>query len=124
MLFYAEIYHIMPHLQRSNVKIQRIKALFLPCLQFPKTFVTSCLSMFYILSFCGKRGIRTPDTILLYTRFPGVPLQPLEHLSFVKCECKTNQFILIFNMKRQKKHHRRELKHMFFCNVKEIKYLC
>ena len=31
---------------------------------------------------CGERGIRTPDTLLTYTRFPGVPLQPLEHLSF------------------------------------------
>ena len=28
-----------------------------------------------------KEGIRTPDTFLTYTRFPGVPLQPLEHLS-------------------------------------------
>ncbi|MDE5740016.1 MAG: hypothetical protein K2H92_06870, partial [Bacteroidaceae bacterium] len=25
---------------------------------------------------CGERGIRTPDTLLAYTRFPGVPLQP------------------------------------------------
>ena len=31
----------------------------------------------------GKTGIRTPDTLLGYTRFPGVPLQPLEHLSLV-----------------------------------------
>ena len=31
----------------------------------------------------GKRGIRTPDTLLTYTRFPGVPLQPLEHLSLI-----------------------------------------
>ncbi len=31
--------------------------------------------------YCGERGIRTPDTLLTYTRFPGVPLQPLEHLS-------------------------------------------
>ncbi|WP_417127377.1 hypothetical protein, partial [Phocaeicola sp.] len=23
------------------------------------------------------------DTLLAYTRFPGVPLQPLEHLSFL-----------------------------------------
>ena len=30
----------------------------------------------------GETGIRTPDTLLTYTRFPGVPLQPLEHLSF------------------------------------------
>ena len=32
---------------------------------------------------CGKTGIRTPETLLRFTRFPGVPLQPLEHLSFV-----------------------------------------
>ena len=32
-------------------------------------------------AYCGERGIRTPDTLLTYTRFPGVPLQPLEHLS-------------------------------------------
>ena len=31
--------------------------------------------------FSGGRGIRTPDTLLTYTRFPGVPLQPLEHHS-------------------------------------------
>ena len=30
---------------------------------------------------CGERGIRTPETLLTFTRFPGVPLQPLEHLS-------------------------------------------
>ena len=30
---------------------------------------------------CGESGIRTRDTLLAYTRFPGVPLQPLEHLS-------------------------------------------
>ena len=30
----------------------------------------------------GQRGIRTPDTLLTYTRFPGVRLQPLGHLSF------------------------------------------
>ncbi len=31
--------------------------------------------------FCGETGIRTPETLLEFTRFPGVPLQPLEHLS-------------------------------------------
>ena len=30
---------------------------------------------------CGKRGIRTPESVSPVTRFPGVPLQPLEHLS-------------------------------------------
>ncbi len=29
----------------------------------------------------GQRGIRTPDTLFTYTRFPGVRLQPLGHLS-------------------------------------------
>ena len=33
------------------------------------------------ISLCGERGIRTPETLLTFTRFPGVPLQPLEHLS-------------------------------------------
>ena len=31
--------------------------------------------------FCGVTEIRTRDTLLAYTRFPGVPLQPLEHHS-------------------------------------------
>ena len=30
----------------------------------------------------GERGIRTPDRLLTYTRFPGVRLQPLIHLSW------------------------------------------
>lgn len=29
----------------------------------------------------GERGIRTLDTLLTYTRFPGVLLQPLGHLT-------------------------------------------
>ena len=29
----------------------------------------------------GERGIRTLDTLLTYTHFPGVRLQPLSHLS-------------------------------------------
>ena len=31
--------------------------------------------------FGGETGIRTPDRLLTYTRFPGVRLQPLIHLS-------------------------------------------
>lgn len=34
-------------------------------------------------SHLGERGIRTPDTLLAYMRFPGAPLKPLEHLSFL-----------------------------------------
>ena len=30
---------------------------------------------------CGERGIRTPGTLLEYTRFPGGPVKPLLHLS-------------------------------------------
>ena len=47
-----------------------------------------------LVPFCGKRGIRTPDTLLTYTRFPGVPLQPLEHLS-LKSGCKYIHFSVI-----------------------------
>gem|GEM_PF-6904750 len=32
----------------------------------------------------GERGIRTLGTLLTYTRFPGVLLQPLGHLSAEK----------------------------------------
>ena len=43
----------------------------------------------------GERGIRTLDTGLPYTHFPGVRLQPLGHLSegahdTLKCRCKAN----------------------------------
>ena len=31
--------------------------------------------------FGGKEGIRTLEALLTLTRFPGGPLQPLEHLS-------------------------------------------
>ena len=34
-----------------------------------------------LLMRCGERGIRTPGTLLKYTRFPGVPIKPLLHLS-------------------------------------------
>jgi hypothetical protein len=35
----------------------------------------------------GERGIRTPGTVLQYTRFPGVPVKPLLHLSrFPACQ--------------------------------------
>ena len=55
----------------------------------------------------GVREIRTPESLLTITRFPGVPLQPLEHHSICacalgnaklplrhKCECKDNEFLL------------------------------
>jgi hypothetical protein len=33
------------------------------------------------LFYCREEGIRTLDTLLEYTHFPGVLLQPLGHLS-------------------------------------------
>ena len=40
------------------------------------------ISQLVTLTSSGVRGIRTPETLLTFTRFPGVPLQPLEHHSF------------------------------------------
>ena len=34
-----------------------------------------------LFAFSGKEGIRTLEALLTLTRFPGGPLQPLEHLS-------------------------------------------
>ncbi len=50
------------------------------------------LNLLIISVYCGETGIRTPDTLLTYTRFPGVPLQPLEHLSLAFCGCKGSVF--------------------------------
>ena len=40
-----------------------------------------CLVCFESFSTCGENRIRTCEPVLPVTRFPGVPLQPLEHLS-------------------------------------------
>ncbi len=44
---------------------------------------------------CGETGIRTRDRLLTYTRYPGVPLQPLEHLSLADLFCKYTALFLI-----------------------------
>ncbi len=43
----------------------------------------------FLPGFCigGEGGIRTLDTLLTYTHFPGVRLQPLGHLSKTLCSC-------------------------------------
>ena len=47
-----------------------------------------CIKCFIIRSLGvligGERGIRTLDTLLTYTRFPGVLFQPLRHLSVLR----------------------------------------
>ena len=40
----------------------------------------------------GENRIRTCEPVLPVTRFPGVPLQPLEHLSFMKSGAKLGFF--------------------------------
>ena len=46
-------------------------------------------------SACGESGIRTRDTLLRYTHFPGVLLQPLGHLS-VEWVTKVSTILLVF----------------------------
>ena len=48
---------------------------------FWDTFYEKPLTECSVRGFSGESEIRTRDTLLGYTRFPGVPLQPLEHLS-------------------------------------------
>jgi|APHig6443718053_1056840.scaffolds.fasta_scaffold05115_3 hypothetical protein len=36
-----------------------------------------------LILFCREEGIRTLDTLVEYTHFPGVRLRPLGHLSIV-----------------------------------------
>ena len=40
-------------------------------------------NIFLFKELCGERGIRTLGTLLRYTRFPGVPVKPLLHLSVI-----------------------------------------
>ena len=47
---------------------------------------------------CGENRIRTCEPVLPVTRFPGVPLQPLEHLSFSKNRCKITENIVCRRM--------------------------
>src|ERR1700756_549195 len=46
---------------------------------------------------CGEGGIRTLDTLLKYTHFPGVLFRPLRHLSG-KSDCKGKIIARIGNM--------------------------
>ena len=44
---------------------------------------------------CGELGIRTLGTLLAYTHFPGVPLQPLEQVSVKEGGKNTGSFFSI-----------------------------
>ena len=49
---------------------------------------------------CGETGIRTPETLLEFTRFPGVPLQPLEHLSFAYFSKAGTKLLLFYDIRK------------------------
>ena len=54
-----------------------------------------------IHNFCREEGIRTLDTLLAYTHFPGVRLRPLGHLSIIWSEITKN--IVAFEIILKKK---------------------
>ena len=60
---------------------KRGKTRLMPCSRTCGELYEKCLLRACRRHFCGESEIRTRDTLLGYTRFPGVPLQPLEHLS-------------------------------------------
>ena len=49
--------------------------------RFGSNFASNLLEIRALALFRGKTGIRTLEPFLTTTRFPDVPLQPLEHLS-------------------------------------------
>ena len=63
--------------------LEALNLFFLRREQKAPSFHLEALNLFY----CGENRIRTCEPVSPATRFPGVPLQPLEHLS-KKDECK------------------------------------
>ena len=53
---------------------------------------TFFLNIRFVGKFGGEGGIRTPDRVLPYTRFPGVRLKPLIHLSVEGAHCSKDLF--------------------------------
>ncbi len=50
-----------------------------------------------IKNYSREEGIRTLDTLLTYTHFPGVRLRPLGHLSIfhIALDCQITNFFLV-----------------------------
>ena len=79
-------------LQRTALRkklINQLLCFWLLCLQvnlrhtIQKQKVSNFRHLFALFVLCGEKGIRTPETLLTFTRFPGGPVQPLLHLSFL-----------------------------------------
>ena len=78
---------------------------------------------------CGETGIRTPETLLEFTRFPGVPLQPLEHLSFAQARFKSNSATKLLQIIEIRKFFRNyflfcHILFVIFAYIKSFLYLC
>ena len=76
----------------------------------------------FFLFICGESGIRTRDTLLAYTRFPGVPLQPLEHLSLKSMEISSERDFSENGCKLQKIFHSRSIQETKLQNLSNIYY--
>ena len=64
-----------------NLQITNNRFMFTRYTIYKKNAVSSMISIYLQRHLGGKTGIRTLETLLTFTHFPGVPLQPLEHLS-------------------------------------------
>ena len=53
-----------------------------------------------VATFGGERGIRTLDTLLTYTRFPSVRLQPLGYLSGIDTILPANRKLRTFTLNK------------------------
>ena len=69
---------------RKDQRVSDVQSVSKPEAVYAKNTLNSCDMMFNVYSQfnCGVGEIRTRGTLLAHTRFPGVPLQPLEHHSF------------------------------------------
>ena len=76
--------------------------------------------------FCGETGIRTPETLLEFTRFPGVPLQPLEHLSLRTTSNSATKVLQIIDIRKffGKYFLFSHILWLLFAYIKKIYYLC
>ncbi len=72
---------------------------------FWDTFYEKPLTGRSVRGFSGESEIRTRDTLLGYTRFPGVPLQPLEHLSKVgTANIRKKSYLVVYFKKNDPLH--------------------
>ena len=87
---------------------------------------SSKLGLVNTVSSCGETVIRTPETLLEFTRFPGVPLQPLEHLSLRIMSNSATKVLQIIDIRKffGKYFLFSHILWLLFAYIKKIYYLC